>query len=273
MNATHSRFVFSLLLTTSAALAQDDRARPAAPTDSPPAKAPVLQPAPSRGKVLAWLAREPLDTVVVLASWKELTFQVAGADLLADATIVKIAPATDAGWQVFADLPPKFACGGVLYVQAVGVKTRPALTIDAAPVQMVQIKAFADPDDGTVSDSKPGWSEDEQKALFASHLERMYACQMIWDLSKGTYGLYVEYTALTGGYALSMAGTRLVGGRLQVMVELRIPGPGEITTDVMEMHQLLVELGIYGKAMDVYVGITDGTRHTAFRPFGSFGPQ
>jgi hypothetical protein len=35
----------------------------------------------------------------------------------------------------------------------------------------------------------------------------------------------------------------------------------------------MLELGSAGKAMDVYLGITDGRHHTAFRPLGSFGPQ
>jgi hypothetical protein len=268
-----SRFVLPLFLATSAGLAQGVPARAMqSDMDLQPAKvAPVLEPMP--GKALAWLVREPLDMVIVLASWRKLTFQVAGADLLADATILKIAAATEARQQIRADLPAGFADDATLFVQAVGLKATPVLSIDAAPVQKVQFRTDAGCGGGIVVDRLPTWTEAEQKALFAEHLERMYACQLIWDLTRGTYGLYAEYTALTGGHALQVAGTELVDGRLQVMLELRIPGPGEVTTDVIETHQLVLELGKEGGAMDVHVAITDGIRHTRFRPYGSFDPQ
>lgn len=222
---------------------------------------------------LTYRVNEPFDMVIVLASWRNLTTGVCGQLLLADGTMVSCAMALAAGCQIDLDLPAPVARlldDSNLYVQAIGMKARPVLSLDAAPVEKLTVvgdldAGTADKHDGTT------WSKDETEALFASNLEWLHVSHLVMDPKISTFGLYAEFIGRNDGYGLKSCGHKVIDGRAQVWLELKVPGPGQGNRDVVQTHQLLVDLGRDGRSMDVHVAITDGQRRTAFRPFGSYG--
>jgi hypothetical protein len=216
---------------------------------------------------LTWKVTEPMDVVLVFASWRNLTVPFGAYALLADATMIKCVAALDADDQVHVDLPAgldQLLATSDLYVQAIGLKTKPVLSIQPAAVEMVIAKPCA-------ADQAAGWSKDETEALFASNLEWLSVSHLIHDPKASTFGLYAEFLGRSNGYGLKSAGHKVVDGRAQVYLELKVPGSGEGDVAVVQMHQLMLDLGKDGRWMDVHVAITDGSRHTAYRPFGSFG--
>lgn len=229
-----------------------------------------LRPAKA-GKVEWELGDEPVDAVFVLASLSDQTCSYPGLPpVLADAQMVKvlIRPALRSRFAI--EVPPVLAD---LHVQAVLVLAEKAQWVTDEPGELPICLADGELDaDGIADDLPPAFTQDEEQPLFDLAYEGLELDHFAFDSLPPRWGLRATFIANSDSFALKEARrSRDADGRLQVWLWLKVPGAGEGQRDIVERHELLLDLGKGSEQLDVHVALTDGHRESGFRPFASFG--